>query len=390
MNKKVMALAIAGAFAAPTAAFAQSSNVQIYGTIYSEYAYAHQGNAVAGGTLVNADALQAPGSAIGFKGEEDLGGGMSAWFQCENTANPLGAGAFAGGGVWCGRNSAIGVKGSWGNAFVGNWDTPMKRTAAVNNFAVDTGVWGASGLLMGGSASFNSRATPTAWARRSNATMFYDSPNWSGFSVSGAVSTPSTAGEIGSTTNVTGAKSRLWSINGTYVNGPLTISLAYENHSNYFPSGATIAGNDNAYVLSGKYQFGPVVVGALYTKQKYETTLVTNADVSAYQIYANWAIAGPHVLQGAYIKANDTKGTFGAAGVGTIMGNRVYNAGGGATGGNQWQVEYQYWMSKRTRLSLGYVRLQNDTNANYNILGFTVPAPGSNQDAVAASVKTTF
>src|SRR4029077_14716175 len=64
MNKKVMALAVAGAFAAPAAAFAQASNVQIFGTMYLEYAYAKQG-AIAGpsgGDLVNVDIMQTPGS----------------------------------------------------------------------------------------------------------------------------------------------------------------------------------------------------------------------------------------------------------------------------------------------------------------------------------------
>ena len=66
MNKKVMALAVAGAFAAPAAAFAQASNVQIFGTMYVEYAYAHQGakaltavGGPSGGDLVNIDVLQA-------------------------------------------------------------------------------------------------------------------------------------------------------------------------------------------------------------------------------------------------------------------------------------------------------------------------------------------
>ena len=60
MNKKLMTLAVAGAFAAPAAAFAQASNVQIFGTMYLEYAYAKQG-AIAGpsgGDLVNVDIMQ--------------------------------------------------------------------------------------------------------------------------------------------------------------------------------------------------------------------------------------------------------------------------------------------------------------------------------------------
>ncbi len=127
MNKKVMTLAVAGAFAAPAAAFAQASNVQIFGTMYLEYAYAKQG-AIAGpsgGDLVNVDIMQTPGSEIGIKGEEALGGGTSAWFQCVSTADIRGSSQNG----FCSRNSAIGVKGNWGNAYAGNWDMPMKKSA---------------------------------------------------------------------------------------------------------------------------------------------------------------------------------------------------------------------------------------------------------------------
>ena len=92
MNKKLMTLAVAGAFAAPAAAFAQASKVQIFGTIYMEYAYTRSKAAGRrlqlsstnppeqhcgyGGDQVNVDILQTPGSSeIGIKGEEALGGG---------------------------------------------------------------------------------------------------------------------------------------------------------------------------------------------------------------------------------------------------------------------------------------------------------------------------
>src|SRR3954464_2502656 len=124
MNKKVMTLAVAGAFAAPAAAFAQASNVQIFGTMYLEYAYAKQGavSSPSGGDQINVDIMQTPGSEIGIKGEEALGGGMSAWFQCTSTADIRGNGTAG----FCSRNSAIGVKGAFGNVYAGNWDMPMK------------------------------------------------------------------------------------------------------------------------------------------------------------------------------------------------------------------------------------------------------------------------
>ena len=44
MQKKLMAVAVAGAFAAPAVALAQNpSTVQIYGTVYMEYGWAHLG-----------------------------------------------------------------------------------------------------------------------------------------------------------------------------------------------------------------------------------------------------------------------------------------------------------------------------------------------------------
>ena len=87
MNKKLLAMAVAGAFVAPAAALAQSSTVQVYGKATVEYGYADQGDTGAGAARVgrpNTDMFQTPGgSAVGFKGEEKLGGGLSAWFQCE-------------------------------------------------------------------------------------------------------------------------------------------------------------------------------------------------------------------------------------------------------------------------------------------------------------------
>ena len=96
MQKKLMAVAVAGALGAPAVALAQSSTVQIYGTMYVEYSYVDQGTSTTG-PRQNVDILQTPGSNIGFKGEEKLGGGLSAWFQCESTADPRGQSADG----WC-------------------------------------------------------------------------------------------------------------------------------------------------------------------------------------------------------------------------------------------------------------------------------------------------
>ena len=391
MNKKVMALAVAGALAAPGAALAQASNVQIYGTMYVEYGYVKQNTGPAG-TTVNADIMQAPGSEIGFKGEEALGGGTSAWFQCASSATPLGATAITANGGFCGRSSAVGLKGSFGNVFIGNWDMPFKIVGnGQNRIVSDTGLPGAGPMIFGGSASTSGATAPTTWSRRQNSSIHYNSPVMSGFQVLLGMSSPTNASRAETTVsaNTTGAKSRVTSAGVQYTNGPLYVSVAYENHANFFPSGATIAGNDNAWVVGGNYTFGPVKVGLIWTKQKYETTLITSADVSAYNLAVDWKIQGPHELLLAYTKAQDTKGSFGTGAV-VAMGNRIYNGGAGQTGANMWQAEYQYWFSKRTRGSLGYVRVSNDTNATYALGGAAAVVGGQSQDAGFISMKTTF
>ena len=66
MQKKLLAVALAGAFGAPAMALAQSSTVQVFGTMYVEYTvHASQGDTPAGAGRSSADFLQTPGSEIG-------------------------------------------------------------------------------------------------------------------------------------------------------------------------------------------------------------------------------------------------------------------------------------------------------------------------------------
>src|SRR4051812_11883209 len=114
MQKKLLAVAMAGALGAPAIALAQSSTVQVFCTLYAEYTvHVNQADAPPAAAPIgrtSADFLQTPGSEIGFKGEEKLGGGLSAWFQCASTADVRGDSKDG----WCSRNSAIGLKGGFG------------------------------------------------------------------------------------------------------------------------------------------------------------------------------------------------------------------------------------------------------------------------------------
>ena len=398
MNKKVMALAVAGALAAPGAALAQASSVQIFGTAYVEYGYFKQGHATplaTGSDLVNVDIMQDPGSELGVKGEEALGGGYSVWFQCASSMELLGAGNAA--RTFCGRNSAIGLKGAFGNVYGGNWDMPMKKTGGIGRLVSDTGLWGVGPLLFGGSASTIANGLPTQWSNRQNNSIFYDTPVWNGFQLLTGYSTIAPANVTG-TTNLSGNKPRMWGLAATYTNGPLVVMGGYENHDNYSPTGALTNANDYGWQVGARYSFGPIVAAAIYTKQVYDTGVIagvsTGADAKAWGLGAEWTIQGPHVLRGGYHRAANTGGNFnpGGAGVvaGALMGNRIYNGGIGATGASIWQIQYVFNASKRTELTLGYASLSNDQNARYALGGAAVPAAGENQNAFGMSWKHLF
>ncbi|MBL8484079.1 MAG: porin, partial [Rhodocyclaceae bacterium] len=81
MQKKIIALAIAGL--ASTAAFAQS-NVTIYGRL--DYGYMSRSGDINGVNFDRKSELAAgvqSFSRLGFKGSEDLGGGLKAIFEIE-------------------------------------------------------------------------------------------------------------------------------------------------------------------------------------------------------------------------------------------------------------------------------------------------------------------
>jgi len=384
MQKKLLAVAVAGALGAPMLAAAQST-VQIYGRMYVEYAYVDQGShTTAPGQLENIDMLQTPGSMIGFRGEEKLGGGMSAWFQCESTADPRGVSQNG----FCGRNSALGLRGSFGNVFIGRWDTPFKRTLGIGNTGSNgTGIFGNSFLLTGGSTSITVvGATRAVFQRRQSNLISYDSPNMNGFRFMAAYSATNDA--TATTTTVTNSKPRVFSLGGQYAAGPLTVAAGYERHSEF--GGVGGVNDDRGYHLAARYNFGSVTVGGIYTQQKFETAAAAENKVRVWHLGVDWRIQGPHGLRAAYTDG-DSSGTVGAAAVAGSGATRPAIVAAGGEGAKQYQIRYVHTLSKRTEFTAGYVRIDNDANARYYLGGMTSNVrAGNDSDAWAVGLDHRF
>lgn len=371
MQKKVIALAVAGALVAPAAAMAQST-VQMYGNIYMEYSFINQGTDTAGVDLANPDMLQTPGSAIGFKGEEKLGGGTSAWFQCESTADFRGVN----GDGFCTRNSAVGFKGGFGNVFVGVWDTPFKRARVGNTGGRDTGVFGTSFLLYGASTTVTDGASPAVFARRQRNSINYDLPKFGGFQ--GMVAMSSTNSATNDVSSAANAKPRSWSAAGTYTAGPLAVGIGFDQHDKFYAAG----GDESGYHISASYKFGPVKVGGVWTKQEWDDTAATNGEVDAWHLGVEWALGGPHNVHVGYTQADDVEGN--SAAIGTAR-----PAAGADTGAKLWQVRYHHNLSKRTFVGVGYTHLKNDLAAGYDLGGFA-SGVGADSKGVALQVGHKF
>ena len=435
MQKKLIAVAVAGALGAPAVALAQNATVNMYGTMYFEYSSVDQGRTQGtttnipagtnpGNEIVRTDLLQNPGSNIGFRGEEKLGSGLSAWFQCESSADYRGTGTSG----FCSRNSAIGLKGGFGNVFAGIWDTPFKRVTSDMLGAAkaggDTGIYGNANIVFGGSRGTNTTsgagANQAAFRRRQTNLITYDTPNFGGFSASGAFTTgnPSTAALEGSSGN----KPRIWSLSAQYKNGPLNIYGAYERHKDI--TGTTLAGNgnglggitpnplrpgsDTGWVVGGSYVFSNnLKLGGLYTRQRWEqgaNSIVPfgpiDARVNAYYLALDWMISGPHGVRASWGSARDVTGTFiplagnpvfAGANPGVVGAPPVIRPGiGSGTGANIWQIKYVHVLSKRTQATIGYVRLDNKQYANYNLTGTSANGTGQDQQAVALTLYHTF
>lgn len=320
MKKSLIALA---ALAAVGAASAQSS-VTLYGVVDIGYgAQRTEGRAGAAGTPSQRssgvmDGANA-GNRIGFRGTEDLGGGLKANFVVEQGITPTGNG----GGLFTARSATPGQQlGAPGTAYGGGFASTAAAGGIVATSAFSASTNRQSYLgFSGGFGTFNigytynnfyeigtlsgynigSEGVAGAYSShlhgqtivggtRSNG-LTYISPNMGGFTIRAQYGSAGAIPEVNQAVTAAGVTTetsgRRYSLMGQYANGPLSAALAYTNlRSTNLPAAAGVnpSRTGNMTQLGASYDFGVVKLAGTYNTGRDGGTAATNVS-SRYRAY---------------------------------------------------------------------------------------------------------
>ena len=347
MQKKIIALAIASALVAP-AAFADTSNVTVYGKADMSYDYITTGTSAAAAAGVSKGNVSSNVSKLGLKGSEDLGDGLSAIWQIEQQINIDNSGA-TGNGLAT-RNTFLGLKSnSIGTVLMGRHDTPYKiSTRALDIFGDNIAD---NRSLMGG---VSGRTAAASFDGRQTDVIAYITPSFSGFTGAIAYVNLNEAATTAATVANFAAqgKANALSLAAMYSAAPFYASLAYEEHiiGNNATLGATpFAGSkEKATKLGLGYKADAFLVNFVYEKTSDNMTLTTGANKfghSAYYLAGQYNISSTDAVKLAYGKSNQ---------IGAVLNS----------GAKQYSLGYEHAMSKRTKLYAMYSKINNQAGAS--------------------------
>jgi len=322
MKKSLLALAVLTAVTG--AAYAQSS-VTLYGKI-------DLGLTLDSGAAksVRIDSGVTGGSRIGFKGVEDLGGGMKAAFQLETgycADSAAGAANFCtGGNNFMGRQAHGDLTGAFGALSAGRqYSIGFNNLSTIDPFG--TGFAGQINNIVDASGI------------RLNNSATYSTPNMGGITASAEIAFGEQTGNW--------AANRETGAGVNYASGPAYVGFSFYDVSNAAGNGAA----RKNFTLGGTYDFGVIKAHALAQKSSGAAGL----DVLDLMGGVTVPVAGGNVMA-SYIRHNDRSVSDKDA--------------------NQIGVGYIYPLSKRTSAYMAFARIHNDNGAAFTVGNATAAGTG--------------
>ncbi len=362
MNKKLLAVVVGAALAAPMISSADSANVNISGRFRvgaDEYKLTGPN-----GPYHNSSRVDDNLSGFVLSGGEDVGGGLKAWFSVETRFSPdVGSGSAVSGLAY--GNTGAGLQGDWGKLTLGRWDLHYTELLAIESLRAGSIAGNASVGLMAqvtgptglGVASYIANGV------RTNNLIMWDSPNWAGVTARIAYSTAFSSAEGANTA-------------GTYT--------------------ATDPGKDGAYNIAVRYTAMGITAGVSRWNAKTEGELASTNDQAGDQastrVWAGYTFPfglkvgiGVDKSERRFVDATPmTKRTAIEVPVSYTFGDstpyvtfaRAGKLSGGAstddhsdTGAKSLTIGYDYALSKRTTLGASYAKIDNQARAGYNGYG---------------------
>jgi len=271
MKKSLIALAV---LAASGAAMAQSS-VTVYGLVDVQFGSVKSRNLTAGvadtsaaagnsQTVVNSGGLNT--NRFGFRGTEDLGGGLKANFNLEQGFS-IDSGAASDTSKQFNRQAWVGVSGDFGSTKLGRSTTAyddlfgLVNHGANTNFAVTSTVFAMTGMTGQAGALSGNNGVYTGTVDNQ---IYYATPTFGGFS--GAI-----AYAVGENKTASVSSENVLSLHVKYVDGPLVVGFAHQDQdfntqtagasSGFGSLSSSTQGREGKYNLLGaSYNFGPAKV----------------------------------------------------------------------------------------------------------------------------------
>lgn len=349
MKKSLIALAV---LAASGAAMAQSS-VTLFGVVDATYAYG-SGSASNKSQLTNSGYNS---SRLGFRGVEDLGGGLSASFWLEaglNNDNGTGgvtntnnqAATSTGGGLTFNRRSTVSLNGGFGEVRLGRDYTPQFWNLTVFD------PFGTNGV--GTTQTQTNLGGPTN-TRASNAIGYFLPGNLGGFYGQAQYYLGENNSNVANKKDGNGLAARVG-----YANGPINVALA-ASQTKYL-----VSGNIKSWNLGGQYDLGVAKIMAQYNQDK----ISGGADGKGFLIGGLVPVGAGEVRLAYSTYKIDTVGADPRA--------------------NKLALGYVHNLSKRTALYATYAHVNNKNGAGVALNGATLSNPNDSSNGYDFGIRHSF
>jgi predicted porin len=362
MKKSVLALAVLGTFAGVASA---QSSVTLFGVVDLNVRYVNNNDTT---YSLSQDGMSS--SRLGFRGVEDLGGGLKASFWLEGALGPdtgRGASSFGNGTTAAlpensflfQRRSTLSLSNQWGELRMGRDYTPQFWNWTVFDPFGTNGVGSALNVALEANNIQGSGGSYGTLVRANNTV---------GYILPAGQFGPGLYGQVMMAAGENAPGNKMWGGRIGYQAGPFNIAAAYSDTD----VSDTVSGTN--WNVGGSWDFKFLKLSAFYSQVELSGNLAgVNIGDRGQD---NWYFGASMPLGQANLKAS-----FGQAdGTGVSDGR----------GAKQWAIGADYNLSKRTAIYATYSSINNNNTSAFRVAATSPLSAGENSNGAEVGVRHSF